>query len=60
MELTYDLQSLPKGMSIEEFLNFVRIEKIVFWDSSNKNSVTPIVKPDSGLQIKDVSKDLTS
>ena len=60
MELTYDLQSLPKGMSIEEFLNFVRIEKIVFWDSSNKNSVTPKIKPDSGLQIKDVSKDLTS
>jgi hypothetical protein len=60
MELTYDLQSLPKGMSIEEFLNFVRIEKIVFWDSSNKHSITPIVKPDSGLQIKDVSKDLTS
>lgn len=60
MELTYDLQSLPKGMSIEEFLNFVNTEKIVFWDSSNKNSVTPKIKPDSGLQIKDVSKDLTS
>ena len=47
-------------MSIEEFLNFVNTEKIVFWDSSNKNSVTPKIKPDSGLQIKDVSKDLTS
>ena len=60
MELIYDLQSIPKGMSIEEFLNFVNTEKIVFWDSSNKNSVTPKIKPDSGLQIKDVSKDLTS
>jgi hypothetical protein len=60
MELTYDLQSLPKGMSIEEFLNFVRIEKIVFWDSSRGSGIAPIVELDSDLQIKDISKDLTS
>ena len=60
MKLTYDLQSIPKDMSIEEFLNFVHNEKIVFWDSSRGGGIAPIVEPDSGLQIKDVSKDLTS
>lgn len=47
-------------MSIEEFLNFVQTEKIVFWDSSRGGGIAPIVEPDSDLQIKDVSKDLTS
>jgi hypothetical protein len=60
MKLIYDLQSIPKDMSIEEFLNFVHTEKIVFWDSSRGGGIAPIVEPDSGLQIKDVSKDLTS
>ena len=60
MELTYDLQSLPKDMSVKEFLNFVRTERIVFWDSSNEHCVAPKIKLDSDLKIKDVSKDLTS
>ena len=59
MNLIYDLQSIPKDMSIEEFLMFVNNEKIVFWDSSLGNAA-PIIPPNSGLQIKDISKDLTS
>jgi hypothetical protein len=60
MELIYDLQSLPNDMSIEEFLNFVRIEKIVFWDSSKGTGIVPKITENSNLKIKDVSKDLTS
>jgi len=60
MELIFDLQSLPDNMSIEEFLNFVNIEKIVFWDSSKGEGIAPKITENSNLKIKDVSKDLTS
>ena len=59
MQLIYDLKSIPKDMSIEEFLKFINDKKIVFWDSS-LNGQTPIIQEDLGLVTKDVFKDLTS
>jgi hypothetical protein len=58
MKLVYDLQSKPCHMEIEEFLYWVENKGIVWWDSSSGGQA-PIITPESDLEIKDISKDLT-
>ena len=58
MKLVYDLKSKPNQMEITEFLYWVKEKGIVWWDSSLKGQA-PIITPESDLEIKDISKDLT-
>ena len=58
MKLVYDLASIPKQMSIEEFLMCINNEGIVLWDST-LNGKPPVITPESKLEIIDISKDLT-
>jgi hypothetical protein len=58
MKLVYDLKSKPNQMEITEFLYWVKEKGIVWWDSSLEGQA-PIITPESDLEIKDISKDLT-
>jgi hypothetical protein len=58
MKLVYDLQSKPSQMEITEFLFWVEDKKIVWWDST-LGGQAPVITPESDLELKDISKDLT-